>query len=110
MMQISKNGPKLVWQLILVLAISSIAAGADAAETANFFGAAADDKSRTYLGMVFGSNIGPLVLGGNLANPVLSNMFRHFNWIIASLGTVIVSYVGVMGTINTAHEGEAMGN
>jgi conjugal transfer/type IV secretion protein DotA/TraY len=66
------------------------------------------DKSVALLGVIFGSNIGNLYLGG-AANPILSQIMEKFNFIIVVVGTVIVSYVGIMATINTAQEGTAMG-
>ena len=66
------------------------------------------DQSLAYLGMIFGSNVGTIYLGG-AANPVLAQMFEQFNTIIVAIGTVIISYIGIVSTINTAQEGEAMG-
>ncbi len=67
-----------------------------------------NDKSVEMLGMIFGSNIGNIPLGGAV-NPVLSGLMEKFNFIIVSVGTIIVSYVAIMSTINTAQEGSAMG-
>jgi len=94
-------GGLLLWAL-------SIDAWADSSSP-SVFAVSPNDKSVSYLGMIFGGNIGPLVLGGNMSNPILSNMFQKFNWIIVTVGSVILSYIGILGTINTAHEGEAMG-
>lgn len=66
------------------------------------------DRSLRVLGTIFGSNIGDIYLGG-APNPVLSDMIEAFNFIIVVVGTFIVSYVGVISTINTAQEGTAMG-
>lgn len=66
------------------------------------------DKSQEYLGMVFGGSVGAISLGGS-NNPTLALMFERFNFIIVTIGAVVLSYIGVMTTINTAREGEAMG-
>lgn len=66
------------------------------------------DQSVNLLGIVFGNAIGDLYLGGT-ANPVLSDIMEKFNFIIVVAGTCIVSYVAILSTINTAHEGTAMG-
>lgn len=66
------------------------------------------DQSQKYLGMVFGGSVGAISLGGG-DNPTLSLMFERFNFIIVTIGAVVLAYVGVMTTINTAREGEAMG-
>lgn len=66
------------------------------------------DRSQAYLGMVFGGSVGAINLGGG-NNPTLSLMFERFNFIIVTIGAVVLAYIGVMTTINTAREGEAMG-
>lgn len=66
------------------------------------------DKSKEYLGIIFGGSVGAISLGGS-ANPTLSIMFERFNFIIVTAGVVILSYVGIISAINTAREGEAMG-
>ena len=75
---------------------------------AGVFDPPASDKSLEFLGMIFGSNVGTIYLGGS-PNPVLSAMFEKFNVIVVSLGTIIVAYIGVVSTVNTAQEGEIMG-
>lgn len=72
------------------------------------FDVAPQDKSKEYLGIIFGGQIGSVNLGG-AANPMLGSMFERFNFIIVTIGTVVVSYVGVISVINTAREGEALG-
>ncbi|HXH54210.1 MAG TPA: DotA/TraY family protein [Gammaproteobacteria bacterium] len=75
---------------------------------AGVFSVIPTDKSQEYLGMVFGGSVGAINLGGG-NNPTLSLMFERFNFIIVTIGAVVLSYIGVMTTINTAREGEAMG-
>lgn len=90
-----------VWLYIALLLISpEIFAG--------IFDPPPTDKSVSLLGIIFGSNIGNLYLGGS-ANPVMSAIMEKFNFFIVVAGTIVVSYVGIMSTINTAQEGSAMG-
>ena len=80
--------------------------------SSNVFGGVFDpppsDKSVELLGTIFGSNVGTIYLGGS-ASPVLSAMFEKLNIIIVAVGTVVISYIGLVSTINTAQEGQAMG-
>lgn len=66
------------------------------------------DKSKQYLGIIFGGNIGAVVLGGG-TNPMLSKMFQYFNVLVLGFGVIILAWVGLVALINTAREGEAMG-
>lgn len=79
-----------------------------AAAAASLFTPPPTDKSVELLGMIFGTNVGPVYLGG-AANPALMHMFELFNAVILTIGTIIVSYIGLVSTINTAQEGKAMG-
>jgi len=76
---------------------------------AGVFSVIPTDKSQMYLGMIFGGSVGAISLGGGSNNPTLSLMFEQFNFIIVSIGAVVLSYIGIISTINTAREGEAMG-
>jgi conjugal transfer/type IV secretion protein DotA/TraY len=75
---------------------------------AGVFSVIPTDRSQYYLGMVFGGSVGSITLGGP-NNPTLALMFERFNFIIVTIGAVVLSYIGIMTTINTAREGEAMG-
>ena len=75
---------------------------------ATIFSVAPTDRSKIYLGMVFGGNVGSIQLSGD-ANTTLALMFARFNYIILTVGVLVISYIGVSSTINTAREGEAMG-
>lgn len=66
------------------------------------------DQSVTLLGVIFGDSVGSIYLGG-APNSVLSSMMEKFNFIIVVVGIVVVAYVAILSTINTAHEGTAMG-
>jgi conjugal transfer/type IV secretion protein DotA/TraY len=86
---------------LLILFLPSLVA-------ADIFSPPPTDKSVDFLGYIFGPNIGSVYLGG-AANPALMHMFERFNSVIITIGTMIVSYVGVISTINTAQEGQVMG-
>jgi len=63
---------------------------------------------------IFGPVIDALVTGADpdtvsAASNVIATMMSFFNSGILIVGTLIVSYVAAMGTINTANDGEAMG-
>lgn len=64
------------------------------------------DKSIDYLGSIFGT-VGNALVGGG--NSVLSDIFRVFNVVVLSLGTLTVMYTVVASTLNTAQEGDVMG-
>lgn len=63
---------------------------------------------------IFGPVIDALVTGADpdtvsAASNVIATMMGFFNSGILIVGTLIVSYVAVMGTLNTANDGEVMG-
>lgn len=66
------------------------------------------DESITLLGYIFGSNVGDIFLGGT-AFPTLYGMISYFNSACISVGLVILGYVAIVSTINTAQEGEVLG-
>lgn len=67
------------------------------------------DKSRELLGFIFGGNVGSIPLGSGDQIDAISELFLLFNQIMISAGTLIVSYIYFVGTINTTQEGEVMG-
>jgi len=72
------------------------------------------DKSVEILTGIFGKVIKTLTEGGDpdtidAAGNMLASMFAYFNSGILVIGSLIVSYVAIMGTVNTANDGEAMG-
>lgn len=78
------------------------------------FSPPADDVTVGILGHVFGPIIDVLVKGTDpntvaSASNLLATLFSFFNSGILVVGSIIVSYVAAMGTINTANDGEAMG-
>lgn len=72
------------------------------------------DHSVDMLRSIFGPVIDALVTGADpdtvsAASNVIATMMSFFNSGILIVGTLIVSYVAAIGTINTANDGEAMG-
>jgi conjugal transfer/type IV secretion protein DotA/TraY len=92
---------RILTVLLLCLLLPEIA-------TAVAFSPPPTDKSVSLLGIIFGTHVGPVYLGGP-ANPALRHMFEIFNSVVISLGTIIISYVGIVSTINTAQQGKPMG-
>ena len=77
---------------------------------AGIFDPPATDKSVEYLGMVFGGKLGNINLGLTQdSNHVLGHLFQIFNGIILAVAMFVLSYVGVVSTVNTAQEGQVMG-
>lgn len=74
---------------------------------AGVFDVPATDKSMQYLGMVFGG-VGSLPIQAT-GNPLFSTMVYIFNQIVFACAIVIILVTTVIGTINTAQEGEALG-
>jgi hypothetical protein len=62
-----------------------------------------DDKSMQYIGMVFGPMGNLPLTGGNL---LFSNIMYLLNQIIFALAIILVASMTVVGTINTAQEGD----
>jgi defect in organelle trafficking protein DotA len=77
---------------------------------ANIFDPPVTDLSVEYLGKIFGGSLGSINLGTNtVSNPFLGNLFQVFNGVILAVATFILSYVGTVSIINTAHQGDVMG-
>ncbi|MBS0289072.1 MAG: DotA/TraY family protein [Proteobacteria bacterium] len=74
---------------------------------AAIFSVSPDDKSMEYLGMVFGS-MGSLPIQSS-GNPLVSQLIYIFNQIVFALAIIIIIVTTIIGTINTAQEGEALG-
>jgi defect-in-organelle-trafficking protein DotA len=67
----------------------------------------ATDLSLGYLSAIFGLVDGVLPGGGN--HQILGKMFSIFNSVVLALGGVVLMYVLIVSTINTAQEGDIMG-
>ena len=68
------------------------------------------DLSKHYLGMIFG-DVGTVLQGESLGigNDLMARLFKIFNVVILTLGSMVVMYTTLISTINTAQEGELMG-
>lgn len=64
------------------------------------------DVSVNYLANIFGVVDG--VLHGS-GSQILGQMFSVFNAAVLALGLIVVSYIYLVGTLQTAHEGELLG-
>jgi defect in organelle trafficking protein DotA len=67
----------------------------------------AGDYSMVYLGNIFGSVDG--VLHGT-GSQMMGTMLGVFNSAVLALGGVVIMYIIVVSTMNTAHEGEMLGH
>lgn len=74
---------------------------------ADIFPSNANDQSILYLGKIFG-HMGSVLLPAN-ANQLFPAMFRIFNIMILTIGTIMLTYTTVIAAIHTAQEGEMMG-
>ncbi|PCI37953.1 MAG: hypothetical protein COB50_03070 [Thiotrichales bacterium] len=100
---------RILSALILWIFLPEFAWAADGS-TGETFSVPYTDYTLKLFGEIFGGNIGSIALNaGTHSNSILSNMFEKLNTIIMMGGVVIVSYVAVVSTINTAKSGEAMG-
>lgn len=77
-------------------------------------GADCNDKSVQMLHDIFGDIIYSLATGSDpnsvdASSNILATMFSFFNSGVLIVGSLIVSYVAIMGVANTANDGEAMG-
>lgn len=95
-----KSSIKILLSILLLFVAPQVFAGP--------FDPPPTDQSVNLLGVIFGDSIGNIYLGGR-ANPVLSSLMEKFNFIMVVVGIVVVSYVAVLSTINTAQEGSVMG-
>ena len=78
------------------------------------FSPSPNDVSVQMLKKVFGPIVDVLVSGADpntvsSASSLLGTLFVTFNSGLLVVGSIIVSYVAVMGAVNTANDGEAMG-
>lgn len=93
----------LLWSLIPLL-YSPFVFAADA--SGDLWTRFAEDKSIEYLGNIFGI-VGTALAGQG--DDSLAQIFKIFNVIVLSLGTIVVVYTVFASVINTAQEGEVMG-
>ena len=92
---------KLIFLLLIFLPTNALA---------NIFDPPITDLSVEYLGMIFGGSVGNISLGtATESNPFFGSLFQVFNGVILAVATFILSYIGAISIIHTAHEGEVMG-
>lgn len=75
---------------------------------AGVFDVPSTDKSMQYLGMVFGPVAG-LPINSDTNNTLFSQVVYVFNNVVFALSIVIISYTTVIGSLNTAQEGQVLG-
>lgn len=76
------------------------------AENSLSFAPPASDYSMVFLGNLFGIVDG--VLSGT-GSQIMGNMFGVFNSAVLALGGIIIMYTLMVSTMNTAHEGQMLG-
>lgn len=64
------------------------------------------DGSMVYLANVFGTVEGVIASSGS---QIFGHLMGVFNLIVLALGSIVIMYTLVVGTLNTAHEGEFLG-
>lgn len=96
----------------LILALYTTAARAEGLSIAAF-APAPGDATVSYLREIFGTVIDQIAAGGNSqiaqVDSPLGRMMSVFNTAVLFLAMVFVAYTTVMGTINSAHDGEILG-
>ncbi|MBS0359586.1 MAG: DotA/TraY family protein, partial [Proteobacteria bacterium] len=90
---------------LLLLIPSIVLAATDPGNPLNFR-PPATDMSVVFLGNLFGIVDG--ILHGT-SSQIMGAMFSVFNAAILSLGGILLMYTLIIGTLNTAHKGEALG-
>lgn len=96
---------RLIW-LILCILSSQIFAQSVPLSTALSLSPPPTDSSIVFLGNLFGVVDG--VLSGN-GSQIFGHMMQVFNAAILGLGSIIIMYTLIVGTLNTAQEGEFLG-
>lgn len=100
---------------VLLLSLSSIAfAGSSATVNLHAFPPPAGDAAVAYLRQVFGTVIDSIVSDSNARNAAtdstLGAMLQPFNSAVLFLGMLYMVYTTVKGTVDSAHDGEFLGN
>lgn len=94
---------KKIWITLLMLCMPALAIAADSSLS---FTPPPTDYSVIFLGNIFGIVDG--VLHGT-GSQVMGNLFGVFNAAVLALGGIVVMYTLVVGTMNTAQEGQMLG-
>lgn len=90
----------------LLFLLSLVSPFAFAADSSTAFTPPAGDLSVSMLASIFGVVDG--VLHGT-GSQILGTMFGFYNSAILTMGMVVLVYIFIVGTLNTAHDGEVMG-
>lgn len=93
----------ICWLLLTIL--FPLIARAEDADTLSF-APPASDTSVTFLGNIFGVVDG--VLHGT-GSQIMGTMFGVFNAAVLALGGIVIMYIILVSTMNTAHEGQMLG-
>ena len=103
---------KRILALLVLLTTASIALAADGGGL-NQFTPPPGDTSVDFLHEIFGKIVGMVATGadtrGTDVSDVLGQMMSVFNTGVLFLAMIFVGYTTVMGTINSAHDGEILG-
>ena len=91
---------------LCLLLFPLLAMAADSTSSALSFTPPASDYSVMFLGNLFGIVDG--VLHGT-GSQIMGAMFTVFNAAVLALGGIVIMYTLIVGTMNTAHEGEMLG-
>ena len=73
-----------------------------------------DDRSVQMLNHIFGDVVNKLALNGDIegvtqTNSILASMFGVFNSAVLVVGSVIITYIAIVGVLSTANDGEVLG-
>lgn len=117
-MRLKQIFSSILFVLVLSCSALSVHASSSAPNCANITGdqysfkhcTSGADQSQYYLGIIFG-DIGTVLFGETLGNSsgLLGEIFRLFNVVVLTLGSLITMYIGLVSTLNTAQEGSMMG-
>lgn len=92
-----------IWIAFFMLFVPGLSVAADSSLS---FNPPATDYSVIFLANIFGIVDG--VLHGT-GSQIMGNMFGVFNSAVLALGGIVVMYTLIVGTMNTAHEGQMLG-
>jgi defect-in-organelle-trafficking protein DotA len=90
-----------------LLALCPLLAMADSTTSSMSFAPPASDSSVVFLGNLFGVVDG--VLSGT-GSQMMGKLMGTFNAAVLALGGIVVMYIILVSTMNTAHEGEMLGH
>lgn len=92
--------------LLLLSMLSFIAYSQVPLSTALSIAPPSSDSSLIYLANVFGTVEGVISSSGS---QIFGHMMGMFNLTVLALGSIVIMYTLIVGTLNTAHEGEFLG-